>query len=354
MPINLELASFKVVSVYSHRVPDKASGRPLKLYDAASNCNDDTKTSIEKQVRRELGNTKLALTPLANPVGPVHGLISSVIHAGNGYDGPAKSELQVSRELAAELYKHQTGNSTKGMFLLAVGTCNDRPALCMIKVEDGTQIVSNERNIGNGQLALDLVEMPGPDFAKGEVLKCALFVADDSQDGKPAFCIRANDRQSGTISKPLADFFVTKFLECTSEIEPAVRTRVLLETLSDQFSKFDDPVTRNNALMSLQTEMDSNNLTMNYAQLVANVAPDDEAEDKVLSALSKKGFDGTQLTKDTSKVDDLKFTAVDLDNGIRIIGPKDKIFDLLKGSEDAPGMVQVQGYVLTTKPRARR
>jgi hypothetical protein len=185
------------------------------------------------------------------------------------------------------------------------------------------------------------------------IFKAALFVQSQDEDGNPSIQIIASDHQAdGRDGKPMADFFLHDCLECIYDEPASVATSKVYNILSEAAVKL-PPHQTPEVLTALVSAMDSSDPTFAVDQFITDQFPK-EARAGIRQSLEKQGVDAVEIIKDSTEIKEANFVVYDLDNGIRIIGPKDFLPRNMEGSEDGTGLITLPGHIVKSGLRKRK
>lgn len=272
----------------------------------------------------------------------VYSEISSIIHSKKG------NLKAVSTFLARKLYDVQTGNSSEGTLLVARATCDGLPALALLKVENEQRVSTTE--VGDGEeFSYDLAEISTLGMDKNRVFKAVLFVATE-KDGVEGLDIVAADHQaSGRDGKEMADFFLKKFLGCDYVTRPAVILMKTVDTIMSYISTVDvPPSVKTSMANALLTTIESHNPTFDIDAYISEFVPK-ENRSLLDTKLKKAGIIATEIEKDNSQIVEAKYLSVILSNGLRVVGPRDMLSDMVSAVETSDGLqeLHITGTIVT-------
>lgn len=347
--MDIDLRTLTVSQMYAHPVPLVASKIPQKLATKPSRLNATTRSRIEDNLRLSLSTQRLRLFPIdSDPDDPgTYQVIHNLIHSKQ------IKFKDASQWLARHLFDVQPGSSSPGMLLVAKATCNGVEALALMKVD-------NEKRVGTSEVEeqedfsydLDEVETLG---IENKVFKAALFVATINEAGEPALEIMASDNQAhGSDGRVLADFFLKNFLGCSHAEDPAIVLRRTTDVVMGHINdRIEDTFEKNRAMNGFLTTLDSADPTLNLDTIMSDWIPS-EVQDELTVKLHKAGITAIEIEKDTSDLDKAKYLSCVMSNGLRIIGPKDKLFEMLEPETDG-GLphIRLEGTIVNYKLRKR-
>ena len=346
-----DLRTLSVSEVYSHSIPlpFKQSGKGPRLSGRPSKLDQGTRDRIENNFRVSLTKQMIRLLPLDNEEGGAHRIVHDLLCL-------KKSNLKLtSQALAKHLWSVQPGNTSAGMLLVAKATCNGSDAVALMKVDNELRVRHSETQ-EEDELTFDLSEIETLSMDANKVFKAALFVVTMSEDGQSGLAIIASDHQAhGADGREAAEFFLKEFLGCAQIDHPATLLRRVADVIMDHISTdVEDQNEVLNMASGILARLEDNNPTFNLDEVLSDLASDEQRE-QIESKLSKIGVTATEFEKDTSQLDDAKYLSCTLSNGMRLIGLKDKIFDMIEAEETTDGLQRllIQGTIVDYKLRKR-
>jgi hypothetical protein len=347
MPFDINLRTLVISEVYAHPIPKR--GDPQRFTTLPCVITDKTRDRIEANIKHSIGHQRLSLQYDSSLNTPARAEISKIIHH---YKGDLKT---VSTELARQLCAAQAGNISVGMLLVASAHCNNSKALVLMKLDNPLQIANIEREVEGGGLTYDLSELPILGIDKNKVFKAAIFVSYENDEGDLDTAILASDHQaSGSDGKDVADFFLKDFLGCSYNEAPASVMKRVFDIFMESINKdIEDTEVKTDVACSVLTTLQSNNPTFNINDIISDVYPE-EAQPLLRERLAKNNLKQAEIENDRTEIDDARYLSCVLSNGLKVIGPKDQLLEMLKKVEgDELQELHIDGTVVRYNLRKR-
>ncbi len=345
--MEIDLKTLLVSQMYAHPVPLPASGLPQRLATKPSKLPPTTQNRIEDNLRSSLSIQRMRLYPTNPNELCTYRVIHEHIHS------KGMNFKEVSHWLARHLFDVQPGSSSPGMLLVAKATCNGAEAIALMKVDNKKEVGTSEI-VDQEDFSYDLAEVNTIGI-ENKVFKAALFVAVVNDDGEPGLEIMASDNQAhGADGRALADFFLKQFLGCSHTESPALVLRRATDVIMDYINdNIDNALEKETAMNGFLTTLESTDPTLKIDTVMSDWIPDGN-RDALTAKLNKAGIVATELEKDTSTLNEAKYLSCIMSNGLRIIGPKDKLFEMLEQeTDDGLSHIKVEGTILNYKLRKR-
>ena len=341
--MTIELNTMRLGAVFVQFVPGRRQ-EAVKFSNQPSGVDQEIKDDLESCIRSSLSRQSLNLT-FAGTGGLLSQVAGGLLHTGE------ISLKDVSRELAKLLMTVQR-NATDGYLICAQATCGEAGALVIAKVESKKEIQTETLEIGD-EVVNNLKRAITMAIDKKKVFKAAVIMDATGEADVPAFAIIGSDHQaSGRDGRLVADYFLQDFLGCTFTISPAMTMKLAVNSLMDYCNKMPDQAAAAHIRTVVTAEIQSRSTTMDLDKIITDDFPTADRA-KVRSFLQKRGVTATELIKDTGDLDEMKYLAYTLESGVRIIGPRETLQDMLvQHAESGIPTVRVEGSVLETKLRS--
>jgi hypothetical protein len=227
--------------------------------------------------------------------------------------------LDLSRQLAEQLYKTQSGRNSTGLLVVLSGFAANDSALAIVKLERLQGVRVMREMVSDGRLHFNMSHLR--DLMLDErtrVFKAALFAlaSDGSIEGV------VSDEQRGSRRDGVATFFLSKFLGCQLSGDAQATTKSFFTgTLGWINDRVDDPDRQTKYLFALIAEMNSEDRDVDPGDFGRRNL-DSEDCDRFLQYLAASKVPVTVFEKDVNLIKaQLKVMRIDIENNIVVLVP---------------------------------
>lgn len=331
----VELKPFTVNTLIVHEVPKQVNGYQAPILSAdASPLDEKSRVFLEALALRSIQNHGFSVEHDPDTKSPTPANIAALLA------DPAKELLGQSQSIASFLAQSQSGLSSEGLVVVAVGTCDSAPTVLIAKLEKakGVRVVSGKTETGATVLQIQFV----PDLMLSEstqLYKAGIFQKGDSSiEGYVSDHQNAGDRRHA-----IAQFFLTKFLGFKLTLVPKVATKSFADSVLTYVNTCALPAEKKADLaMSLQTELKSQRTNITPVAFARSYLPPEMNKD-FMEHLRSSGAPTTKFAKDNELVRPLlKRSHLDFETGLMVSGPVEIMKERVRLRASKDGNVKVE------------
>jgi nucleoid-associated protein YejK len=259
--------------------------------------------------------------------------------------------VAVSQTLARRLYDVQNRQNTAGLLVIAVGTIQNRAAVCVLKLEheEGIRVVElSEKGVHTFNLEYlnNLVLTK-----RTRVFKVGLFVA-----AKPTYA-RISDEQFGRgANRGVADFYLHDFLGCHLATAPEVQTEHFLRSAQEFINEdVTDPEKRARYEQALLAELHSKDDGIRPRQFAQKHIDTAEERHQFATRVQLAGLPADLIPKSLALIGNtIKRIQMSFANGTTITAHPELVGKEIKitGLDDGRTRVEMEDVLKQVKPRA--
>ncbi len=247
--------------------------------------------------------------------------------------------VSVSQLMARHLYDVQNRQNTAGLLVVATGTIDARPAVCVLKLEHEEGIRVVELSAG-GTRTFNLEYLNSLVLTKRtRVFKVGLFV-----EAKPVYA-RVSDEQFGRgANRGVAYFYLFDFLGCKFAAAPEVQTKDFLQA-AQKFINEDvtDPEKQARYEQALLSELNSNEEGVKPRQFAQKHIDTSAERNRFVQRVQEAGLPTELVPKSLGLiVNTIKRIQMRFENGTTINAHPDLIGNDLKISRLNDGRTRVE------------
>lgn len=312
--MDLDLGRLFVTNVAIHEVPKAGAASGAVLADSECELDDAMRNYFAERLRTSLATASHDVTPDSSSPSTVPTLIGSFL-------GNTATLLDISQELARNLFTVQTGVNNPGVIAVAAVTVAGLPGLAILKLEKETGMRGDlEEAEGRRVFHVDLIK--NLFFTeKTRVFKAAVFMREGA-----SVVGKVSDQQSSARSLEIAQFFLTTFLGCGYAVAPETSTRDFYDAVQGWINeKVPDAVTKTRYEIALLSELSSEHTELrprDFAQ--DHVAVDDRQS--LIDHLNVHGVTQQSFRKDNHLIaPSLRRVEYKFRSGIRVVVQPDSI-----------------------------
>ncbi|MDR0872315.1 MAG: nucleoid-associated protein [Prevotellaceae bacterium] len=225
--------------------------------------------------------------------------------------------VDISKDIATNLYNFQKGNNAAGVLLILKGHISDLPICVILKLErdNGAQLVLDEiTKTFNVEEVHDLMLTK-----KTKIFKVALFF--DRSQSTTNYDGQLMDYQINPKNKKDLNTFFLDFMGCFPYADPKTSTKLFYEYTKEYINTISDLLTRSKYTQDLNSYLQKNQPTINPQEFANDYMTETEHKNQYREHLRNKNFEFTTYHKDTSFVDaQIRKFMVEFENGITILG----------------------------------
>ncbi len=262
-----------------------------------------------------------------------------------------KHLVVVSQTLARRLYSVQNRQNTAGLLVIAVGTIQNRPAVCVLKLEheEGIRVVElSEKGVHTFNLEyLNTLVLT----KRTRVFKVGLFVA-----AEPTYA-RVSDEQFGRGSnRGVADFYLRVFLGCRFAAAPEVQTDRFLRSAQEFINEdVTDPEKRARYEQALLAELNSKDDGIRPRQFAEKHIDTTDERHQFVTRVENAGLPADLIPKSLALIGNtIKRIQMSFANGTTITAHPDLVGNEIKitGLDDGRTRVEMEDVLKQVKPRS--
>jgi hypothetical protein len=225
--------------------------------------------------------------------------------------------VNLSKDIATNLYNFQKGNNSAGILLILKGHIADLQICITLKLErdNGAQLVLNEETrTYNVEEVHDLMLTK-----KTKIFKVALFF--DRSQSSTNYDGQLMDFQINQKNKKDLNTFFLDFLGCFPFSDPKTSTKQFYEYTKEYINTIPDPLTRSTYTQHLNSYLQMNQATINPNEFADNYMTETEHKNQYRAHMQSKNFEFATYQKDTTLVNaQIRKFMVEFENGITILG----------------------------------
>jgi len=225
--------------------------------------------------------------------------------------------VNISKDIATNLYNIQMGNNAAGVLLIIKGHIANLPICVILKLErdNGAQLVLNEETkTYNVEEVRDLMLTK-----KTKIFKVALFFNrvqfTTNYDGQ------LMDYQINPKNKKDLNTFFLDFMGCFPYADPKNSTKLFYEYTKKYIDTIPDLLMRSKYTQDLNSYLQKNQTTINPQEFANDYMTETEHKNQYREHLQNKNFEFATYQKDTSFIDvHIRKFMIEFENGITILG----------------------------------
>lgn len=225
--------------------------------------------------------------------------------------------VNLSKDIATNLYNFQMGNNSAGILLILKGHISNLPTCVILKLErdSGAQLVLNEETkTFNVKEVEDLMLTK-----KTKIFKVALLF--DRSQSATNYDGQLMDYQINPKNKKDLNTFFLEFMGCFPYADPKTSTKLFYEYTKEYINTIPDILTRSKYTQDLNSYLQKNQTTINPREFADDYMAETEHKNQYRTHMQSKNFEFTTYHKDTSFVDtQIRKFMVEFENGIAILG----------------------------------
>lgn len=241
------------------------------------------------------------------------------------------SFVEISKEIALNLYNIQQGNNAAGILLILRGHISTLTVCVILKLErdNGAQLILNEETkTFNVKEVQDLMLTK-----KTRIFKVALFtnrtLSNNGYDGQ------LMDFQINPKNKKEINTFFLDFLGCIPYSDPKIATKRFYQLTRDYIETISDPIKRSQYIQDLNSYLRKNQSTLGPREFADDYMTDTQHKNQYRSFLISNNFEFATYTKDNMLVNShISRIVVEFENGISILGDDGTLQDKVLLTED--------------------
>jgi 37-kD nucleoid-associated bacterial protein len=317
----------RLADVIVHRIPKANSGLEPRYSDVLAPESDRVVGYFQRRLHDVLGRSGVGIE--AEPA------LESVVRDAVVATLKDKSTLPgQSKVIAKRLYESQDSRSPEGIVVITLGEIDKLPCVCVLKLEHEQGVTAEEVERVDGQLQFELVVHDELVLTEKTVLfKCALFKPTSDTDWTLEGL--AADLQ---VTRPVADFFLTKFLGCKLVEAPSIMTERFLAASEGWIATVESDEDKNLYETALVTHLQSQLNDVDPVSFARNTLRSPQERDQYLNFLVEHGSRRQRFPKDTSTVAGrIKRVAHEFASGLKVVARPDVMRERLRFEETEKG-----------------
>ena len=333
----ISVSQINLGRIIFHHVPSgpTADAHDLILSRIESPLNDQARNYFRQKLVATLTNMAYPVVFDPQSTSVVPGLVLNMTTAGN------QQFVGNSQIMAQHLYDIQTKSNAPGVLAVAEVDASGRQAVAVVKLEH--EEGARARPIDyRGEPTFDVEHLRNLMLtSKTRVFKAALFAQSGTELADIEGLVSDNQIARGTKSG-IAAFFLSRFLGCRWQEDPAIVTRDFLEAAQEWINgEVADPSKQTGYTLAVLTEM-QRNVDVIDPELFAAEHLDLDDRQHFVDYLEDHGVLTAAFPKDNSLVStQLKKVSMNLASGVMVIGTLGAFEEKVKTNAARDGQVEI-------------
>ena len=298
-----------------HDVPkhkkNEIDGAPPNYSENESTITDGLRLFFQDKIKTAInGEHSISVCFKEETESSVPNCVRSIISSDDNF-------VNLSKEIATNLYNIQQGNNAAGILLIIKGHINTLSICVILKLErdNGAQLVLNEETrTYNVKEVYDLMLTK-----KTQIFKVALFF--DRSHSTANYDGQLRDYQINPKYKKDLNTFFLDFLGCFPFANPRTSTKLFYEYTKEYINTIPDLIKRSKYTQDLNSYLQKNQTTINPHEFADDYMVETEHKNQYRAHMQSKSFEFTTYLKDTSLVEtQIRKFMIEFENGITILG----------------------------------
>jgi hypothetical protein len=340
--VSIDLRTLSVTQVIVHQVPKR--DRSIEADDAITfsdapipDLGSTDRNFFVERINASLIERAFSIVPLAGRVSTMPELVHELL-------GDAGRLVEISKDMARNLYNAQRKVSNPGLLTVLVGQSADGPCVAILKLQYREGMRIQPMRTADGQQTFSARIFDDLTLTEdARVFKASLFRATGLEVDKLEG-LASDDQRKASSGSDLADFFLTTFLGCTFATAPDRQTRDFYDAASAFITTISDPELRIDYRRALVTALSSPAKSLSAPEF-ADQFLHDEHKTSYDRVFEERGVPTTAFDKDLRLVkNDIKRTRIETRGGLTISGSPDAIAErvtFVAAEGDEPAQIVV-------------
>ena len=312
---NVDYSQLIIEKLIIHDIPKHKKNEEGAPYysESESIITDGLRVFFQDKVKSALnGNQALKVCFKTDAESSVPVCTQEILNTDNEF-------IQLSKNIAIDLFNIQKGTNSAGVLLVIRGKIQDNTVCIILKLEKdkGAQLVLN-----TATRTFDVEEIQNLMLTnKTKIFKVALFIRrDDFQIDYDGLLM---DYQINIKDKKGTNSFFLDFIGCRPYADPKITTKNFYNYTRAFIDSIPDDLARTKYIQDLNSYLQKNQNTINPREFAEEYMSETDHKNQYEQYLRDKGFALEAYTKDNTLINShIKKIILEFSNGISILGNK--------------------------------